>query len=80
MPKQSGIELSERNRLKLRRAREAAQWLQGDLADEAGVSMATVSRVETGDINPSLETLQAMAAALGLVVDVKTKVTITRRK
>lgn len=80
MPNNSGIPLSVHNRARLRGARLSANWTMDELAIEAGISESQICRIESGESNPSLATLEAMAAALGLVVDVKTKVTITRRK
>lgn len=80
MPNNSGIPLSGENRARLIKVREAAGWFKHDLATEAGIHESQVSRIESGKSNPSLATLEAIAAALGLVVDVKTKVTITRKR
>lgn len=37
---------------------------QKDLAEKAGVTMSTVWRLESGEVTPTLETLQKIAAAL----------------
>jgi len=44
-------------------------WTQGDLAAAAGVSRETVSNVERGATQPAEETMQAIAAALELPVE-----------
>lgn len=50
----------------LRREREAAGLSVSELARRAGVSKATVSQLEGGAGNPSVETLWALAVALGV--------------
>lgn len=39
-----------------------------DLADNSGVSRATLSRIENGDVSPTAETLGCLAAALALPI------------
>jgi len=52
--------------LAIRALRRRSRWTQGRLASEAGVSQATVSRVERGEIrHQSLHTLTVIAEALG---------------
>lgn len=48
----------------LKREREAHGWSVSELARRAGVSKATVSQLETGSGNPSVETLWALGVAL----------------
>ncbi|MGN7862224.1 helix-turn-helix domain-containing protein [Microbacterium sp. 22303] len=50
----------------LRREREAAGISVSELARRAGVSKATVSQLESGSSGPSVETLWAIADALGV--------------
>lgn len=50
----------------LRREREAASLSVSELARRAGVSKATVSQLENGAGNPSVETLWALGVALGV--------------
>ena len=50
----------------LRREREAAGLSVSELARRAGVAKATVSQLEGGSGNPSVETLWALAVALGI--------------
>ncbi|MFF3028584.1 helix-turn-helix domain-containing protein [Microbacterium sp. NPDC057944] len=50
----------------LRREREAAAISVSELARRAGVSKATVSQLESGAGNPSVETLWALGVALGV--------------
>ena len=48
-----------------RRLRLAQGLTLTDVAGVAGISPGMLSRLETGDVSPSLETLEALAAALG---------------
>jgi transcriptional regulator with XRE-family HTH domain len=50
----------------LRRLRTEAELSIGEVARRAGVSKSTVSSLESGTANPSIETLWAIAVALGL--------------
>lgn len=50
----------------LRREREAASLSVSELARRAGVSKATVSQLENGSGNPSVETLWALGVGLGV--------------
>lgn len=49
----------------LEQARKAASLTQDDLAQRAGVSRMTVSRIEAG-MDPRLSTLQELARAMGM--------------
>jgi transcriptional regulator with XRE-family HTH domain len=51
---------------KIRRAREAKNWTQPELAEKVGVSKQTVSRWETGDDEPRWSNVMAVGEALGL--------------
>lgn len=59
-------DLRERISRSLRRERETAGISVSELARRAGVSKATVSQLESGSTGPSVETLWAIADALGL--------------
>ena len=48
--------------------RKAAGLTQGELADRAGVRVATVSDIESSKIDPRLSTMVALATALGVGV------------
>jgi transcriptional regulator with XRE-family HTH domain len=50
----------------LRRLRLERRWSQDDLEAEAGVRQALVSAIEVESANPTLETLDRVAAALGI--------------
>jgi len=50
----------------LRAHREARRLSLGELATQSGVSKTTLSKIETGLANPSVETLWRIAEALGL--------------
>lgn len=60
------MELRERIAHSLRREREALGISVSELARRAGVSKATVSQLESGAGNPSVETLWALGDALGI--------------
>jgi transcriptional regulator with XRE-family HTH domain len=49
-----------------RRVREGQGLTLTDVASTAGISAGMLSRLETGHVTPSLETLVALAAALGV--------------
>ena len=50
----------------VRRLRQAQGLNSGELARSAGISAAMLSRLESGDVSPSLEALSALAEALGI--------------
>jgi SOS-response transcriptional repressor LexA len=50
----------------LRRLRKAAGLGQRELAERAGLTQSAYSRLETGSRRPGVETLSALAAALGV--------------
>ena len=41
-------------------------WTQRELAQRAGTRQANISRLENGQLNPSVDTLQRVADALGV--------------
>ena len=52
----------------IKREREVNQWTQAELARRAGVAKQVVSNVERGSVTASVNTLAAVAHALGLTI------------
>jgi len=52
----------------VRALRHARGWSLGSLAERAGLSKTNVAKIETGDGNPSIETLLRLADALEITV------------
>jgi transcriptional regulator with XRE-family HTH domain len=46
--------------------RRAREMTQAQLAERAGVSRATIARIETGEANPDLDTMSKIARGLGV--------------
>ena len=65
----AGLPLTKTQRKQLKAAREALGLSQPDVARLAGISQPFVCDVENHRKNPSLETLQAICKAIGLVAD-----------
>ena len=55
--------------LKLKSARAALDMSQDDLAKICGVSRQTVSSIEKGDYNPTINLCRAICKALGKSLD-----------
>ncbi|MEE4381462.1 MAG: helix-turn-helix transcriptional regulator [Pseudomonadales bacterium] len=55
------------------RARRRARLSQREMAMRAGLTQAAVSRLESGDRLPRLETLLALAEASGHVLEIRLK-------
>lgn len=51
--------------------RTRKQLTQKQLAELTGITQADISRLENGTANPSIRTLQRLAAALGMMVKVE---------
>lgn len=49
----------------IRKARGLSQYA---LAELSGVTRVTIARIETGKMNPTLQTIEKLAAALGVTV------------
>ena len=49
----------------LRRLRLQKRMSQEDLAEEAGIARSYAWKLETGEVNPTLDTLDRVAQALG---------------
>jgi ribosome-binding protein aMBF1 (putative translation factor) len=56
---------------RVRAAREVAGFSQRELARRMGTSQAAVDRLEAGGVGATLTTLQRVASALGLEVNVE---------
>jgi transcriptional regulator with XRE-family HTH domain len=55
---------------RVRRYREARQWSQRDLANAAGVSQATIAKIENGTLQRTLlETVRGLAQAFHVSLD-----------
>lgn len=55
--------------MRLREIREKNNMTMKHLADELGITVTSVSRYETGDREPDIETLKRLASILGTTVD-----------
>ena len=51
------------------RAREEQKISQRQLSERTGIAQADISRIETGEGNPTLQTLQRLAAGLGMKLE-----------
>ena len=61
-------EISELAARNVRRYRNERRFSIGELSRRSGLSKQTLSKVERGDANPTVETLEAVARALNLSV------------
>lgn len=52
-------------------ARKASGMTQKQLAEATGINQADISRLERGTANPSLRTLQRLAAGMGMQLKVQ---------
>lgn len=55
--------------LKLKSARAALDLSQQELADRVGVSRQTISAIEKGDYNPTINLCRAICKVLGKTLD-----------
>ena len=53
---------------RIRKTREKQDLLQRELADQAGVPVRTIGRIERGEVDVRLGTLKKIADALGVSV------------
>ena len=58
------MEIKRQFGLALKRERDRLGWSQERLANDIDVDQAYISRVETGQVNLTLETVEALATAL----------------
>jgi transcriptional regulator with XRE-family HTH domain len=63
----------ERIRKQLRKARRDLEMSQQELADRVGVTRAHISNIEHGKTVPTVETLEKIANALGITVEIGSK-------
>ena len=52
-------------------ARKTAGLTQTDLAERTGIAQADISKMENGNANPSLKTLQRLAKGMGMRLKVE---------
>ena len=52
-------------------ARQASGMTQKQLADKTGIAQADISKLENGNANPSLRTLQRLAAGMGMQIKIE---------
>jgi len=52
--------------LRLRKLREEKNMSQQDLADESELDKKTIQRIETGKLNPTLDTIICLSNGLGI--------------
>ncbi len=63
-------QLRDRIGLRVVALRKMRGWSQQELADRAGLQRTHVGRIETGKYAVTLETIQAIAEALDMQVDI----------
>lgn len=63
-------QLRDRIGLRVVALRKMRGWSQQELADRAGLQRTHVGRIETGKYAVTLETIQAIAEALDMTVDI----------
>ncbi len=51
------------------KGREEQNLSQRQLADITGITQADISKIETGEANPTLETIKRLAAGLGMTLN-----------
>ena len=52
-------------------ARKSAGFTQKQLSEKTGISQADISKLESGNANPSLRTLQRLASGMGMKVKIE---------
>lgn len=63
------LSLADSLALNLGEARGAAGLTQGELSGRAAISRATIAQIESGNGDPRLATLEALAGVLGVSVE-----------
>ena len=71
----------------IRAARGLLNWSQGELAERAGISKQSVTRIENGTMDPRFSTMTALneairSASVGMTVDIDgtVRLTVSREK
>ena len=64
------LELEYQIQAELIRARTETNMTQAQLAEKSGIRQSNISRIENGNALPKLDTLQALAAAMGKKVKI----------
>lgn len=49
-------------------ARKECHMTQKELAEKTGINQADISKIETGNANPAISTLQRLAEGMGMVL------------
>lgn len=52
-------------------ARKAVNLTQKQLAEKTGIAQSEISRIERGNANPSLKTMERLASGMGMTVKVE---------
>ena len=52
-------------------ARKSAGLTQKQLSEKTGITQADISKLESGNANPSLRTLQRLASGMGMKVKIE---------
>ena len=52
-------------------ARKSAGLTQNQLSEKTGITQADISKLESGNANPSLRTLQRLASGMGMKVKIE---------
>ena len=52
-------------------ARKNAELTQKELSERTGIAQGDISKLENGNANPSIRTLQRLAAAMGMTLKVE---------
>ena len=55
----------------IREMRKEKGLTQKQLADKTGIAQSDISKLETGNANPSLKTLQRLASGMGMVLRIE---------
>lgn len=54
-------------------ARKASGLTQKELSEKTGIAQSDISKLENGSANPSIKTLQRLAAGMGMTVKIEFK-------